>query len=118
MFLPILFSAVSTPWPYDDLLYLHSPNLTPLHACLTRNSAGNGMEDDEKGLTSGKGLANDNEPKGKAEGGEEIAPSQKLDRVVMDIARLIGRQMAREDFVRLRAAAVNDNEPGQANKEK
>ncbi len=31
----------------------------------------------------------------------DIAPWQKLDRVVFDIARLIGRQMAREDFERL-----------------
>jgi hypothetical protein len=31
--------------------------------------------------------------------------------VVFDIARLIGRRMAREDFERLRAATANDNEP-------
>jgi hypothetical protein len=29
---------------------------------------------------------------------------QRLDQVVLDIARLIGRQMAREDFERLHAA--------------
>lgn len=75
------------------------------------------MEDDEKDPTDGKRPANDNGPEGKAEGSDEIAPSQKLDRVVLGIACLIGRQMAREDFARLRAAAVNDNEPGQANKE-
>lgn len=31
-----------------------------------------------------------------------------------DIARLIGRQMAREDFERLRAATANDDSPGHA----
>ncbi|MFD2440877.1 hypothetical protein ACFSS8_13765 [Paracoccus kondratievae] len=36
---------------------------------------------------------------------------EKLDRVVLDIARLIGRQMAREDFARLQGLAANDNAP-------
>jgi hypothetical protein len=35
---------------------------------------------------------------------------QRIDAVVLCIARLIGRQMAREDFERL--AAVNDNQDG------
>lgn len=35
---------------------------------------------------------------------------RRLDRVVLSIARLIGRQMVREDFERLRVA--NDNDPG------
>lgn len=30
---------------------------------------------------------------------------------MLDIARLIGRQMAREDFERLRVATANDNSP-------
>ncbi len=30
---------------------------------------------------------------------------------MFDIARLIGRQMAREDFERLRAVTANDNSP-------
>ena len=55
--------------------------------------------------------ANDNGPEGEAEGGEHVAPLEKLDRVVLDIARLIGRQMAREDFARLQAIAANDNAP-------
>lgn len=76
------------------------------------------MEDDGKDAQGAKRIsANDNGPEGKAEGGEEIPPLQKLDRVVLDIARLIGRQMAREDFARLRAAASNDNKPRLANKE-
>ena len=41
----------------------------------------------------------------------DIAPWEKLDRVVLSIARLIGRQMAREDFERMRAATANDNMP-------
>ena len=52
--------------------------------------------------------ANDNTP---PNGDVDIAPWQRLDRVVFDIARLIGRQMAREDFERLRAATANDNSP-------
>lgn len=68
------------------------------------------MEDDRK--NAGKIPANDNsrEP-GEEEDGEDIAPWQRLDRVVFDIARLIGRQMAREDFERLRAATANANAP-------
>ena len=46
--------------------------------------------------------ANDN-----GAGPEGDTPRQRLDQVVLDIARLIGRQMARDDFERLRAA--NDN---------
>lgn len=41
----------------------------------------------------------------------DIAPWEKLDRVVLSIARLIGRQMAREEFERMRAATANDNMP-------
>ncbi|MEE9923655.1 MAG: hypothetical protein PBV01_09865 [Brucella anthropi] len=52
--------------------------------------------------------ANDNTP---PNGDADIAPWERLDRVVFDIARLIGRQMAREDFERLRAATANDNSP-------
>jgi prophage regulatory protein len=36
---------------------------------------------------------------------------RKVNDVVMQIARLIGRRMAREDFAALMAAAANDNEP-------
>lgn len=41
----------------------------------------------------------------------DIAPSEKLHRVVLSIARLIGRQMAQEEFERMRAATANDNMP-------
>ncbi|WP_019170218.1 hypothetical protein [Pseudaminobacter salicylatoxidans] len=67
------------------------------------------MEDDGADRQGSKIPANDNSPDGEAEGGEDISSLRKLDRVVLDIARLIGRQMAREDFARLQASAVNDN---------
>ncbi|MBN9046824.1 MAG: hypothetical protein J0H18_14330 [Rhizobiales bacterium] len=55
--------------------------------------------------------ANDNTPPSGDTAEADIAPWEKLDRVVFDIARLIGRQMAREDFERLRAVTANDNSP-------
>ncbi|MDQ0390439.1 hypothetical protein [Labrys monachus] len=69
------------------------------------------MVDDSKRPLMRSPPANDN---GREPGGEIDAagPSQRLDRVVLDIARLIGRQMAREDFERLRAD--NDNQPRSA----
>jgi len=48
--------------------------------------------------------ANDNR---RAEGNADIAPWQRLDRAVLSLARLIGRQIAREQFGALQAA--NDN---------
>jgi len=56
--------------------------------------------------------ANDNTPPNGDAADADIAPWEKLDRVVFDIARLIGRQMARQDYERLRAATANDNSPG------
>ncbi len=47
--------------------------------------------------------ANDNQDAGIA----DLAARDKLDKVVLSIARLIGRQIAREHFETLRAA--NDN---------
>ncbi|GLK65321.1 MULTISPECIES: hypothetical protein [Paracoccus] len=69
------------------------------------------MADSGKGGWGGRIPANDNGPEGEAEGGEDSASLEKLDRVVLDIARLIGRQMAREDFARLQGLAANDNAP-------
>ncbi|RWB71569.1 MAG: hypothetical protein EOQ50_21935 [Mesorhizobium sp.] len=51
--------------------------------------------------------ANDN---GDPERLPELTPAAKLDRVVLDIARLIGRQLAREAFET--GVAANDNRPG------
>ncbi|MCG8271151.1 hypothetical protein MIC97_06460 [Aquamicrobium sp. NLF2-7] len=54
--------------------------------------------------------ANDNYQRLALDDDSDIPPWQRLDRVVLSIARLIGRQMVREDFERLRVA--NDNDPG------
>ena len=54
--------------------------------------------------------ANDNYPRQALDDDSDIPPWQRLDKVVLSIARLIGRQMAREDFERL--GATNDNDPG------
>ncbi|MET3519079.1 hypothetical protein [Mesorhizobium abyssinicae] len=54
--------------------------------------------------------ANDNGDPVSPEGRQELTPATKLDRVVLDIARLIGRQLAREAFDTGQAA--NDNRPG------
>lgn len=57
-----------------------------------------------EGGTGGLVPANDN---GNALRDADIEPWEKRDRVVLSIARLIGRQIAREHFEALRAA--NDN---------
>ena len=54
--------------------------------------------------------ANDNGALASPEGRPQNMAAAKLDRVVLDIAQLIGRQLAREAF-ELRLAA-NDNRPG------
>ncbi len=65
------------------------------------------MDGDEKG----QGAANDNaRPANKADGSVEEprrATRADLDRVVIDIARMIGRQMARADHAA--QVAANDN---------
>lgn len=65
------------------------------------------MDGDEKG----QGAANDNaRPADKTDGSveeERRVSYERLDRVVVDIARLIGRQMAREDHAARMVA--NDN---------
>lgn len=53
--------------------------------------------------------ANDNRLPGGKNVGNEADASERLDRVVLTIARLIGRQIAREHFEALQAA--NDNQP-------
>lgn len=50
--------------------------------------------------------ANDNHPPD----GQEAGASERLDAVVLTIARLIGKRMAREDFEKAMHAA-NDNAP-------
>ena len=53
--------------------------------------------------------ANDNRPPDGQEAGREADAPDRLDAVVLSIARLIGRQIAREHFEALQAA--NDNAP-------
>lgn len=55
-----------------------------------------------------QGPANDNDAPG-GEGGVASDAAARVDAVVFSIARLIGRQLAREHFEALRAA--NDNMP-------
>lgn len=54
--------------------------------------------------------ANDNGDLVSPEDRPELTAAAKVDRVVLDIARLIGRQLAREAFEVVLAA--NDNRPG------
>lgn len=54
--------------------------------------------------------ANDNRPPDGQDAGREADASERLDAVVLSIARLIGRRMAREDFEKAMRAA-NDNVP-------
>jgi len=63
------------------------------------------MTSDRKG-DDGREPANDNCPPD----GNEVHVSERLDKVVLSIARLIGRRMAREDFEQAMRAA-NDNAP-------
>lgn len=73
------------------------------------------MNGDEKG----QGAANDNaRPAGGADCGAEEprrATRADLDRVVIDIARLIGRQMARADHAA--RVAANDNGDNRAGRD-
>ncbi|MCA0031320.1 hypothetical protein [Mesorhizobium sp. B263B2A] len=59
--------------------------------------------------------ANDNGDLVGPEGRPELTVAAKLDRTVLDIARLIGRQMAREAFEA--GLAANDNRPGRREEE-
>ncbi len=53
--------------------------------------------------------ANDNRPPDGQDAGRGADASERLDAVVLSIARLIGRRMAREDFEKAMRAA-NDND--------
>lgn len=53
--------------------------------------------------------ANDNHPPDGQDARQAADASARVDKVVLTIARLIGRQMAREHFEALQAA--NDNQP-------
>lgn len=67
------------------------------------------MVDDAK-RSGRKKPANDNGPPDGQDAGNEVDAPERLDAVVLTIARLIGRRMAREDFEKAMQAA-NDNAP-------
>jgi hypothetical protein len=70
------------------------------------------MADDTKSEPDGSILANDNQgPDGERDEPDQ-EPRRQLDQVVLTIARLIGRRIAREQFAALSAA--NDNRPKNA----
>ena len=67
------------------------------------------MADDGKRRGGGR-PANDNRPPGSQDTGHESDAVERLDAVVLIIARLIGMRMAREDHENAMRAA-NDNAP-------
>jgi len=67
------------------------------------------MTSDREGGDGKQRPANDNHPPDGQEAGREADAPDRLDAVVLSIARLIGRQIAREHFEALQAA--NDNAP-------
>ena len=73
------------------------------------------MEDDRK-QSRGESPANDNHQPDEQDAAGKIEPFERLDAVVLSIARLIGRRMAREDFEKAMQAA-NDNAPNSADEQ-
>ena len=69
------------------------------------------MTSDRKGNGGKQKPANDNRPPDGQDAGREADASERLDAVVLTIARLIGRQIAREHSEALQAA--NDNAPSE-----
>ena len=69
------------------------------------------MTSDREG-DDGQEPANDNCPPDGKSAGSDVHASERLDKVVLSIARLIGRRMAREDFEQAMHAA-NDNAPNE-----
>lgn len=67
------------------------------------------MADDGK-RRGGEGPANDNCPPGSQDTGRKTDAVERLDAVLLTIARLIGRRMARANFEKALRAA-NDNAP-------
>ena len=67
------------------------------------------MTSDSEGGDGKQRPANDNRPPNGQDAGQAADASARVDAVVLTIARLIGRQIAREHFEALQAA--NDNAP-------
>ncbi len=68
------------------------------------------MTSDREGDSGKQKPANDNRPPDGQDAGREADASERLDAVVLTIACLIGRRMAREDYEKAMRAA-NDNMP-------
>lgn len=96
--------------PYDMKFVLSLAVRTPLMA--GRSTIGRAPAMPEETRTGPQTLvpANDNEELANPDGRPENTAVARLDRVVLDIARLIGRQMAGEAFEA--GSAANDNRPG------
>lgn len=67
------------------------------------------MADDGNYSDKDRPANNNHLPDGRNAGVETDSASERLDAIVLSIARLIGRQMAREHFDALRAANDNRN---------
>ena len=65
------------------------------------------MTSDSEGEGGNRRPANDNRPPDGQDAGRAADASERLDKVVLTIARLIGRQIAREHFEALQAANEN-----------
>lgn len=63
-----------------------------------------------------EGPANDNHPPNGQDVESKVESFERLDAVVLSIARLIGRRMAREGFEKAMQAA-NDNAPNSADEQ-
>ncbi|WP_288806429.1 hypothetical protein [uncultured Novosphingobium sp.] len=72
------------------------------------------MTSDSEGEGGNRRPANDNRPPDGQDAGNEADASERLDKVVLTIARLIGRQIAREHFEALQAANDNQRPAGDA----
>jgi hypothetical protein len=87
----------------------HSGFAAALCLFVSKNSAGNGMEDDTEAARFKP--PNDNiGPHGEPDAEEpSVQTWQKIDRVALTLARIIGRRMAQKDFAA--RVAANDNRP-------
>lgn len=73
-----------------------------------RAASSTSITSDREDDHGGRRPANDNRPPDGRDADREVDASERLDAVVLSIARLIGRRMARENFEKAMRAA-NDN---------
>ncbi|QPC90774.1 hypothetical protein [Mesorhizobium sp. INR15] len=96
-------------WPYDMNLALSGTVQTPPMAGQSIIGRATAMAEETGTGPQALVPANDNGDLASPEGCPKNVATTKLDRVVLDIARLIGRQLAREAFEA--GMAANDNRP-------